>query len=251
MRQSQANLVEVRNVAKRFGSVVALKDVSFSVPAAGVLGLLGDNGAGKSTIIKILSGVWKPDAGHLLWNGEPISFETPSQAYAQGVATVFQDLAVVDQMSIYRNMYLGHEREVLRGIWPFRWIDVKKARRESERAIAAVGINIRSADEEIEFMSGGQRQSIAIARAVHFSAKLLILDEPTSALSIRQQEQVLETIRQARNRGVSVIFISHNVHHVLPVADRLAILRQGETVAQFERSEFNADKVSAIVRGEA
>lgn len=246
-----ANFIEVRNAAKRFGSVVALADVSFGVPKAGVLGLLGDNGAGKSTIIRVLSGVYQLDSGELIWDGEPTRFSGPSDVNARGVATVFQDLAVVDQMSIYRNMFLGREREVLRGVWPFRWMDVDKAREEAKQAIAAVGITIRSADEEIEFLSGGQRQSIAIARAVHFSAKLLILDEPTSALSIRQQEQVLETIRQARDRGVSVIFISHNVHHVLPVADRIAILRQGRTVAQFERNEFNAERISAIVRGTA
>lgn len=243
-------VIEMKNVSRNFGSVRAIENITLQVRAGEVLCLLGDNGAGKSTIIKILSGVWKPDSGELLWNGDPVSFNSPSEANAHGVATVFQDLAIVDRMSIYRNMYLGHEREVLRGVWPFRWIDARKARAESESAIASVGIRIRSADEEIEFMSGGQRQSLAIARAVHFSAKLLILDEPTSALSIRQQEQVLETIRQARNRGVSVIFISHNVHHVLPVADRIAILRQGETVAQFERPEFDAEKVAAIVRGE-
>lgn len=246
-----APLIEVRHVAKRFGSVVALSDVSFSVPKGGVLGLLGDNGAGKSTIIKILSGVFRPDSGQLLWEREAVQFASPADANAHGVATVFQDLAVVDQMSIYRNMFLGHEREVLKGIWPLRWIDVVRAKEESERAIAKVGIAIRSADEDIEFMSGGQRQSIAIARAVHFSARLLILDEPTSALSIRQQEQVLETIRQAKNQGISVIFISHNLHHVLPVADQIAILRQGATVAQFERHQFDTEKIATIVRGSA
>lgn len=248
---SEVPLVEVRNAAKKFGSVVALSDVSFAVPKASVLGLLGDNGAGKSTIIKVLSGVFSPDSGELLWEGNPTKFSSPSDANAHGVATVFQDLAIVNQMSIYRNMFLGHEREVLKGIWPFRWIDSKRAKEESERAIADVGIKVRSADEDVEFLSGGQRQSIAIARAVHFSARLLILDEPTSALSIRQQEQVLETIRQARSRGVSVIFISHNVHHVLPVADRIAILRHGRTVAQFEREEFDAEQIAAIVRGTA
>lgn len=242
-------LVEVRQVAKRFGHVEALTKVSFRVDEGSVLALLGDNGAGKSTIIKILSGVFLPDEGEVLWDGQPIRLETPKDAHALGVATVFQDLAMVDCMSIYRNMFLGREHEILRGIGPVRWLDRRRARREAEVAIAALGIEIRSADERVEFLSGGQRQSIAIARAVHFSARLLILDEPTSALSIRQQEQVLETIAAVRAKGLAVILISHNIHHVMPVADYITVMRQGRTIANLDRNDTNPEEVSALIRG--
>lgn len=249
MSQIAGSLVEVKNIAKRFGHVEALTDVSFQVERGRVLALLGDNGAGKSTIIKILSGVYQPDQGEIRWEGQPARLTSPHDAYELGIATVFQDLAMVDEINIYRNMFLGREREVLRGRWPFRWIDRTKARAEAEKAIAAVGIRIRSADERVDQLSGGQRQSIAIARAVHFSAKLLILDEPTSALSIRQQEQVLETIDAVRRRGLGVIFISHNIHHVMPVADRIVVLRHGQTIADLDRSEVSPEEISALIRG--
>lgn len=242
-------LVEVQHVAKRFGHVQALSDVSFGVDRASLLGLLGDNGAGKSTVIKILSGVYRPDCGHLVWEGKEVAFASPMDAHDRGVATVFQDLAMVDQISIYRNMFLGREREILRGAWPFRWLDRRKAREETRRSIAALGIDIRSADEQVEFLSGGQRQSIAIARAVHFSARFLILDEPTSALSLRQQDMVLNTIDRARTKGLAVIFISHNVNHVLPVADRISVLRHGRTIANLERDEVSLEEISRLIRG--
>jgi simple sugar transport system ATP-binding protein len=244
---SRAPLVSVRDIAKRFGSVEALRNVRMSVDRGEVLALLGDNGAGKSTLIKILSGLYPPDRGELRWEGERVRFRSPRDAQERGIATVYQDLAVCDQMSIYRNVVLGREDDVSRGIGPIRWIDRGRARREARDALAAVGIQIRSADEPVGQLSGGERQSIAIARGVHFSASLLILDEPTSALSIKQSARVLKSIEAAREAGLAVIVISHNVHHVLPVADRYAVLSRGSTIAEFGRGERTKEEISDLI----
>jgi simple sugar transport system ATP-binding protein len=244
---SVRSLLEVRGVSKRFGRIDALKNVSLALGEAEVLALLGDNGAGKSTLIKILNGLFRPDRGQMLWQGEPVQFTSPRDAYDLGIATVYQDLAVVDLMSIYRNMFLGRESEITRGVWPFRWLDRRRARREARDALAQIGITIRNPDEPVARLSGGERQSIAIARGVHFSAKLLILDEPTSALSVKQSAEVLRSIEQARDKGLSVIVISHNVHHVYPVADRFVILSHGESIADFKRGECTKEEVSDLI----
>jgi simple sugar transport system ATP-binding protein len=249
-RVENVPLLEAHSISKRFGRIEALRGVNLSVGAAEVLALLGDNGAGKSTLIKILNGLFRPDRGEIIWQGKPVHFSSPRDAYDLGIATVYQDLAVVDLMSIYRNMFLGREREITRGIWPFRWLDRKRAKREARTALAEIGIDIRNPDEAVARMSGGERQSIAIARGVHFSARLLILDEPTSALSLRQSAQVLKSIDEARDKGLSVIVISHNVHHVYPVADRFVVLSHGESIAEFKRGERSKEEVSdLIVRG--
>jgi simple sugar transport system ATP-binding protein len=243
-------LLEARRISKRFGRIEALRGVNLSLGSAEVLALLGDNGAGKSTLIKILNGLFRPDRGEIVWQGTPVHFSSPRDAYGLGIATVYQDLAVVDLMSIYRNMFLGRETEITRGIWPFRWLDRKRAKREARAALAEIGIDIRNPDEAVARMSGGERQSIAIARGVHFSARLLILDEPTSALSLKQSAQVLKSIDEARDKGLSVIVISHNVHHVYPVADRFVVLSHGESIAEFKRGERSKEEVSdLIVRG--
>ncbi len=244
---SVRSLLEVRGLSKRFGRIEALKNVSLALGEAEVLALLGDNGAGKSTLIKILNGLFRPDRGQMLWQGGPVQFTSPRDAYDLGIATVYQDLAVVDLMSIYRNMFLGRENEITRGVWPFRWLDRRRARREARDALAQIGITIRNPDEPVARLSGGERQSIAIARGVHFSAKLLILDEPTSALSVKQSAEVLRSIEQARDKGLSVIVISHNVHHVYPVADRFVILSHGESIADFKRGECTKEEVSDLI----
>jgi simple sugar transport system ATP-binding protein len=221
--------------------------VSFTLPRAEVLALLGDNGAGKSTMIKILTGLFPPDRGEILWEGEPVRFHSPRDAYDLGVATVYQDLAIVDLMSIYRNVFLGREKSIMSGIGPFRFLDRRKAHREARKAIADIGIDIRDADEPLARMSGGERQSIAIARAAYFNPKLLILDEPTSALSLRQTDRVLKSVEEARNKGISIIFITHNVHHVYPVADRFVILWHGESIAEFKRGEHTKEELSELI----
>jgi simple sugar transport system ATP-binding protein len=246
-RANEVAVLEARGISKRFGRIVALKNVDLALGEAEVLALLGDNGAGKSTLIKILNGLFRPDRGQILWEGRPVQFDSPRDAYDLGIATVYQDLAVVDLMSIYRNMFLGREKEITRGFWPFRWLDRRRARREARAALGEIGIDIRNADEPVARLSGGERQSIAIARGVHFSAKLLILDEPTSALSVKQSAQVLRSIEQARDKGLSVIVISHNVHHVYPVADRFVILAHGESIADFKRGERTKEEVSDLI----
>lgn len=244
-------LLEVQHVAKRFGRIDALSDVHFGVGEGKVVALLGDNGAGKSTLIKILSGIHKPDRGQIVWQGTPVTFGSPHDAHQRGISTVYQDLAVVDLMSVYRNMFLGREDTITRGRWPFRWIDRNRAMRETNAALAELGIRLRSADETVARMSGGERQSIAIARGVHFSAKLLILDEPTSALSLKQSQRVLSSIESARGRGLSIIFITHNVHHVFSVADRYVVLSHGRTVADLAHGECTiADLSDLIIRGQ-
>ena len=240
-------LVEARGVAKNFGRIEALKNVSFSLGTAEVLGLLGDNGAGKSTLIKILTGLFPPDKGEIRWNGEPVKFSSPRDAYNVGVATVYQDLAIVDLMAIYRNVFLGRENAVTKGLGPFRWIDRKRAHAEARKAISDIGITIRDAEEPIARMSGGERQSIAIARAAYFNPKLLILDEPTSALSLRQTERVLKSVEEARNKGISIIFITHNVYHVYPIADRFVILSHGESIAEFPKGKHSRDEVAELI----
>jgi simple sugar transport system ATP-binding protein len=246
-RANEVPVLEARGISKRFGRIVALKNVDLALGEAEVLALLGDNGAGKSTLIKILNGHFRPDRGQILWEGRPVQFDSPRDAYDLGIATVYQDLAVVDLMSIYRNMFLGREKEITRGFWPFRWLDRRRARREARAALGEIGIDIRNPDEPVARLSGGERQSIAIARGVHFSAKLLILDEPTSALSVKQSAQVLRSIEQARDKGLSVIVISHNVHHVYPVADRFVILAHGESIADFKRGERTKEEVSDLI----
>jgi simple sugar transport system ATP-binding protein len=244
-------LLEMNHVSKRFGHIEALTDVHFRVGEAKVVALLGDNGAGKSTLIKIMSGIHQPERGQILWQGKPITFSTPHDAHRCGIATVYQDLAVVDLMSVYRNMFLGREDAITRGVWPFRWIDRKRAIAETTAALAELGIHLRSADETVARMSGGERQSIAIARGVHFSAKLLILDEPTSALSLKQSQRVLQSIESARQRGLSIVFISHNVHHVFSVADQFVVLSHGKTIADIARGECSITELSdLIIRGQ-
>ena len=246
-RVDGAPLLEARGISKRFGRIEALKNVDLGLGTAEVLALLGDNGAGKSTLIKVLNGLFRPDRGQILWEGEPVRFSSPRDAYELGIATVYQDLAVVDLMSIYRNMFLGREQEITCGVWPFRWLDRKRAKREARAALAEIGIDIRNPNETVALMSGGERQSIAIARGVHFSARLLILDEPTSALSLKQSAHVLKSIEQARDKGLAVIVISHNVHHVYPVADRFVILSHGESIADFKRGERTREEVSDLI----
>ena len=240
-------LIAASGIAKSFGRIVALSNVSFQLGQAEVLGLLGDNGAGKSTLIKILTGLFPPDKGKIEWEGEPVNFNSPRDAYDKGVATVYQDLAIVDLMAIYRNVFLGREKEVTKGIGPFRWIDRNKAHADARQAISDMGIEIRDAEEPIARLSGGERQSIAIARAAFFNPKLLILDEPTSALSLRQTDRVLKSVEEARNKGISIIFITHNVYPVYPIADRFVILSHGESIAEFPKGKHSRDEVAELI----
>jgi simple sugar transport system ATP-binding protein len=234
-----APLIEGRDLVKYFGQVVALNGVSLTVRAGEVLCLLGDNGAGKSTLIKILSGVHRNDGGELLVEGEPAAFTSPREALQRGIATVYQDLAMIPLMSISRNFFLGNEPTLSLG--PFRRFDAGFADRVSRAELRQMGIDVRDTSQPVGTLSGGERQSVAIARAVHFGAKVLILDEPTSALGVKQAGVVLRYILQARDRGIGVIFITHNVNHAFPVGDRFTILDRGRSTGTYTRAELTRE----------
>jgi simple sugar transport system ATP-binding protein len=244
-----APLLEVDNVSKYFGNVIALKDVTTTVDEGQVTCVLGDNGAGKSTFIKILSGVHHEDEGEMRMNGERVSFGSPREAKERGIATVFQDLATVPLMSIWRNFFLGSEPTV--GFGPMRRIDIAEAKKVMREELGKMGIDVRDPDQPVGTLSGGERQAVSIARALYFGAKVLILDEPTSALGVKQSGIVLRYIVAARERGVGVIFISHNPHHAYPVGDRFVILNRGKLQGSWKRGEISRDDLVQMMAGGA
>ncbi|RMG99868.1 MAG: sugar ABC transporter ATP-binding protein [Chloroflexi bacterium] len=247
MKTGKVPLIEVRNVSKFFGSVIALKDVSMAVYAGEVMCLLGDNGAGKSTLIKILSGVHKPDEGEYYVEGERVDFDSPRDALDRGIATVYQDLAMIPLMSISRNFFLGSEPTRGRGI--FKRFDVRFADRVAREELKKMGIDIRDPSQPVGTLSGGERQSVAIARAVYFGAKVLILDEPTAALGVKQAGTVLRYIAQARARNLGVVFITHNPHHAYAVGDRFTILKRGRTFGTFTKDELSREEMVRMMSG--
>jgi simple sugar transport system ATP-binding protein len=246
---TNGKLLEMRNVSKYFGNVIALKDVSAVVNPGQVTCVLGDNGAGKSTFIKIISGVHQHDEGDLIVDGEERRFSSPREARALGIATVFQDLATVPLMSVWRNFFLGSEPT--RGKWPVRRVDVAGARRIMREEMGKMGIDIRDPEQPVGTLSGGERQAVAIARAVYFGARVLILDEPTSALGVKQSGVVLRYIVQARARGLGVIFITHNPHHAFPVGDRFVVLNRGRLLGAWDRGEISRDELVKMMAGGA
>jgi simple sugar transport system ATP-binding protein len=243
------NALELKDVKKQFGSVIALSGVTVEVEQGKVTCVLGDNGAGKSTLIKVLSGVHKPSSGEFLFEGQPVSFESPRDALAAGIATVFQDLATIPLMSIWRNFFLGNE--IRKGFGPFKWLDVNRMKEISKQQLLAMGIDLRDTNQPIGTLSGGERQAVAIARAVHFGAKVLILDEPTSALGVRQSGIVLKYVLAAKDRGVSVVFITHNPHHAFLVGDRFYLLNRGRMINRFERETVQLEELTKAMAGGA
>ena len=246
-RNGRTPVVEVRSISKYFGSVIALSDVSMTLHAGEVMCLLGDNGAGKSTLIKTLSGVHKPDEGQYLVDGKSVSFNSPRDALDAGIATVYQDLAMIPLMSIARNFFLGSEPT--KGWGPFQRFDVQAANEIARDEMLKMGIDIRNPDQAVGTLSGGERQSVAIARAVYFGAKVLILDEPTSALGVKQAGTVLRYVAQARARGIAVIFITHNPHHAYPIGDRFTILKRGRTLGTYTKAELAREEMIRMMSG--
>jgi len=241
--------LEVRGVSKYFGSVNALEDITVAVYPGQVTCVLGDNGAGKSTLIKILSGVYTPDKGEVLFEGEPVTFAGPREARARGIATVFQDLATVPLMSVWRNFFLGNEPT--RGKGPLQRLDVKRAQKIMREEMSKMGIDVRDPDQTVGTLSGGERQAMAIARAVYFGAKVLILDEPTSALGVRQSGIVLKYVVQAREMGRAVIFITHNPHHAYPVGDRFVLLKRGRMFGSYKKAQTSIAELTSMMAGGA
>ena len=240
-------LLEARNVSKYFGSVNALQDISLKVNEGEVTCVLGDNGAGKSTLIKSLSGVHRPDQGELLMEGEVTNFTNPREARAAGIATVFQGLATVPLMSVWRNFFLGNEP--VRGRGPLQRMRVKEAQAIMRQEMAKMGIDVRDPNQTVGTLSGGERQAMAIARAVYFGAKVLILDEPTSALGVKQSGIVLKYIVQARGMGRGVVFITHNPHHAYPVGDRFVLLKRGRRMGSYLKSETTLEQLTSLMAG--
>ncbi|SFW42222.1 ATP-binding cassette domain-containing protein [Luteibacter sp. UNCMF366Tsu5.1] len=241
-------ILELDNVSKYFGTVIALQGVTLRLKRGEVHCLLGDNGAGKSTLIKTLAGVHTPSTGAYRVEGEDVRFSSPREALDRGIATVYQDLALVPLMSVARNFFAGREpRRKWLGVLPV--IDMAYANETAREKLAEMGIHVRDASQPVGTMSGGERQCLAIARAIHFGAKVLILDEPTAALGVKQSCNVLKLIHNARARGISVIFITHNVHHAYPIADSFTLLNRGQSMGTFAKNDISKEEVLDMMAG--
>lgn len=240
-------LLELENISKFYGNIIALEGVSTKVNAGEVTCVLGDNGAGKSTFIKILAGVHQQSEGSIFLNNEEVMFNSPRDALDGGIATVYQDLAMVPLMSVWRNFFLG--AEPTKGFGPFKFIDQPKAMKIAKDEMAKMGIDIRDTEQPVGTLSGGERQSVAIARAGYFGAKVLILDEPTSALGVKQSGVVLKRIVEARNQGLAVIFITHNPSHAYPVGDRFLILNRGKSLGSYDKDDITQQELTGLMAG--
>ena len=239
--------LSVRGISKSFGHVKALSDVSFDVMPGEVVGLLGDNGAGKSTLIKTLCGVHKPDSGGFVWEGEEVIFDSPRHAMATGISVVYQDLAVIPILSIYRNMFLGREAEVCRKLAGVSFMMKNKAKEIAAEALTGLGIHVPDVESPVAVLSGGERQSISLARAVYFQHQLLILDEPTAALSLKETAKVLGYVEEARRKGASVIIITHNLSHAWQVSDRFVVLFHGGIADIVRKDEVELDDLADLI----
>jgi D-xylose transport system ATP-binding protein len=243
---SGETLLELKGVSKRFGAVNALSGVNFHADTGEVMALVGDNGAGKSTLIKCVAGIHVADAGQILWQGKPVSITGPKDAGRLGIEVVYQDLALADNLDVVENMYLGRER-----LSTLRRLDEAVMEREARRVLKELAVTtLRSVRTPVASLSGGQRQSVAVAKAVLWNSKLVILDEPTAALGVAQTRQVLDLIKRLAEQGLGVILVSHNMSDVFEVADYITVLRLGQNVAEFKRSETTQrDVVEAITAG--
>ena len=240
-------LLRVENVSKHFGGVHALKEVSLTLYPGEVLALAGDNGAGKSTLIKIISGVHHADGGSLWYEGKEIKLENPHQARAYGIETIYQDLALADNLDVGANVFLG--REPVRKIFGLPFVDRRRMRVEAETTLRGLEIQINRLDVPIRSLSGGQRQSVAIGRAIHWKARVLIMDEPTAALGVPEQRKVMELIANLKESGVGIIFISHNLIDIFQASDRIMVLRRGTKVGERRTSETNSDEIVRLMVG--
>jgi len=236
-------LVRLTGAGKSYGSIIALSGIDLEVGAGEVTCVLGDNGAGKSTLIKIIAGLHQPSTGTYEVEGEVVHFSSPREALERGIATVYQDLAVVPLMPVWRNFFLGNEKR--RG----PRMDIPFMKRTCRKELLDMGIDLRDVEQPIGTLSGGERQCVAIARAVYFGAKVLILDEPTAALGVKQSGVVLKYIIQARERGLGVIFITHNPHHAFPVGDRFLLLNRGRSIGSYAKEQITREELTGLMAG--
>ncbi len=240
-------VLELRGVSKRFGAVQALSGVDFSVAAGEIVALVGDNGAGKSTLVKVMSGVGPPSEGQVLFAGRPVAINRPQEATALGIATVYQDLALCDNLDVVANLFLGEETAT-RGPFHF-WVDELAMERKALELLEQLSVRIPTVRVPVASLSGGQRQSVAIARSLLGDPKVVILDEPTAALGVAQTAQVLDLVVRLRERGLAVVMISHNLADVFAVADRVSVLRLGRPAGDFSVAEVSEDTVVAAITG--
>ncbi len=242
-------VLEAREIDKWFGPVQALKKVSMSVYPAEIVALIGDNGAGKSTLINVLTGVFPPDGGQILFQGEPVHFASPHDARAMGIETVYQDLAIAPHLDAVANIYLGRELRLPGLLGWLGFLDRKRMREETVAQLQRLRVRIPDPLRRMSTLSGGQRQGVAVARAVMWASKVVIMDEPTAALGVAQAGMVLELMRQVREAGIPVVFISHNMPHVFEVADRIVVMRLGEVIAELDPKRDTIDDAVALMTG--
>lgn len=240
-------LLRMKDVHKWYGTVHALKGVDFEVYPEEIVGLVGDNGAGKSTLIEIITGVHARSDGEVYWKGEPIEISSVDEARDLNIETVFQDQAVVEDRTVAQNVFLG--REPTTGVGPFKLLDKSRMREEAERITRELGLDIASPDQEVRFCSGGEKQGVAIARAMYFDAELVILDEPTTALAVSGVRKVLDFVEQLKESGTSVIFISHNLPHAYEICDRFVVFSRGEKIADVPKEETTVDELESMLAG--
>jgi simple sugar transport system ATP-binding protein len=239
-------VLEARQIVKHYGSVLALDGASFTADEGEVVALIGDNGAGKSTLVKILSGAARPDGGQILVEGVPVTLSSPIGARRYGIETVYQDLALAPDLDAAANLHLGRELYWFR---PLHILNKPAMRRRAVEAFAELGIELRDVSAPVVTLSGGQRQSVAVARAVAYASKIIFMDEPTAALGVVQRERVLDNIRRVRDRGIAVVLISHNMPEVLAVADRVEVLRMGRRVARFQAKDATVEQLVGAMTG--
>ncbi len=242
-----APILELRNVAKSFGRVHALRGIDFEVRPGEVIGLLGDNGAGKTTLIKVLVGVHRPNSGKIYCDGEPITLGSPRDAMARGISVVYQDLGIIPLLAVWRNFFLGREERASSRL-PFHYrLKAREMQKVARQALHDLGIEIDDVELTVAKLSGGEKQSIAIARAVYFENRVLILDEPTAALSLKETAKVLSYIDQARRKGVAVVFITHNISQALEVCDRYTVLFHGAVAETVHRGDVTEDELASLI----
>jgi ABC-type sugar transport system ATPase subunit len=247
MAPAAAYVLEARNISKRFGRVQAIEDITLQLGHSEILALVGDNGAGKSTLIKIIGGALRKDSGEVLLDGAPVEFENPMHAKAMGIEVVYQDLSLINYLNVYQNLFLGRE---LQKRWGFiRVLDQRRMEKESIEKLSTLGVKVKSCREWVSRLSGGQRQSVAVAKAASFGKKIVILDEPTAALGVEEAHHVLEIVRELKNKGASVIIITHNMEHAFSVADAFLVIRLGKVVGTRKRSDTNIDEIVKMITG--
>ena len=241
-------LLEVKNIIKRFGGLTAVDNVNMQIFPGEVVGILGDNGAGKSTLIKVISGVYHAEEGQIFFEGQKIKISNPMEALKIGIETIYQDLALAENMNVYSNIFLGREK-LKKYLGLINVLDHDYMLNESKKMLNRLEINIPSLENKIRNLSGGQRQAVAISRSIYWNARLLIMDEPTAALGVAEREKVLNLVKTLSSQGVSVIIISHQIHDVFSVATRLLIMRRGKKVAERLTKKTNTDEVVGLIVG--